>query len=422
MIKKFFSSFLKEKTILKNIGYLSLLQFLNLGLPFISLPYLIRVLGSEVYGLIIFAQAITNYFVILVEFGFNITAVREISINRNDDSKISEIVSSVTIVKSFFFLISLLFIYLLSTVYEPIQNNLPLFFLTAWMCLYEVLFPAWFFQGIEKMKFVTVINFIFKFFFLVMIFVFVKEPEDYLIVPILNGLGAILAGGISLFIIFKNYRVVFQFVPFSKLITYTKDSLPIFISKSSQLYIKLNKVLIGNFIGLSEVAYYDLAEKIVNLMKIPISLVAQAMFPKSSRDKDLSLIGKTFFLMFIINLLLYLVIIFGGEYIVSLVGGGEYYKSNSVLRILSLTLFPITVNVFLAKQTLFAFGYKRKYTISILAAGLCYVGLSICLFFFDRWSMVSVTIIVLLSEVVTSLMSINYVYRLKLFKMKSIRL
>jgi len=79
-------------------------------IPLLTYPYLIRVLGKETYGLVVFVQAIVAYMVILVGFGFNISATREISIHRENKEKLNEIVSSVLIVKSLFFFLPFSFL------------------------------------------------------------------------------------------------------------------------------------------------------------------------------------------------------------------------------------------------------------------------------------------------------------------------
>ena len=219
MFKNLFDSLTKHKTIVKNFGYLSILQVINLLIPLATYPYLIRVLGKESYGLVIYAQAIIGYFLILVQFGFNVSAMNLISIHRDNKKKLSEIISSTFVLKSILFLcaIILLFIFL---GYVPVgQNNQWLFILCMWVCLYDILFPIWYFQGIEKMQYITVITLINRLVFLIFIFILIKAPDDYLFVPIINGGGALLSGITSLYIIFGKHKIKFILPELSEIIT-----------------------------------------------------------------------------------------------------------------------------------------------------------------------------------------------------------
>ena len=148
--------------------------------------------------------------------------------------------------------------------------------------------PIWFFQGIEKMKYITFVNLSARLLFVVAIFLFVHRQEDYLLVPLLNGIGAILAGCLSLYILLGKERVRFSLIPVRELRSTYKESLPLFVSiLSTQIYVNVNKLVIGSFLGMLEVSIYDMADKVLLLMKLPASMIAQAVFPKISREQNI---------------------------------------------------------------------------------------------------------------------------------------
>ncbi|MFR5758472.1 MAG: oligosaccharide flippase family protein [Bacteroides cellulosilyticus] len=96
-----------SKMLLANFTYLSIIEIIGLLLPLITFPYLIRTIGAQKYGIIVFAQTIVAYLVMIVNFGFNVSATRRISENRHNINKINEIYSSVIFQKLLIFIIAL---------------------------------------------------------------------------------------------------------------------------------------------------------------------------------------------------------------------------------------------------------------------------------------------------------------------------
>lgn len=389
----------RNKILITNFSYLSLMSIFSLLVPLATYPYLIRILGKDVYGVIVFSQAIIGYFVMLVSFGFNTSATRDISRNRDDKIKLSEIVSSVLIIKGFLLIISFVLL-LIGLFFIPAARGYHLLFvLTMWLTIYEFIFPIWYFQGIEEMKYITYLTLISKLIFFGLVFVFIKCAEDYLWVPIINGIGSLISGFCSLYIIFKLHNIQFKFQKTETLKKYFIESLPLFVSSISvSIFVQANKIIIGAYVGMSEVAYYDLAEKIVQLLKLPQILITQAIFPKTSKGGDVSFIKKMMLFSISLALLLFVGIQLFANEIVVIMGGVHMGFAAKLLRVLSVAVIIIYISQYTSVHTLLANGYNRVWMRMLLISGFIYLIMIFILASFSNVSAMNLVYISLLSE------------------------
>lgn len=374
-------------------------------------------LGANVYGIVVFAQAIIAYFNVLVSFGFNISATNLISIHRDDRNKLSEIVSSTLIIKIALSVLSLIILVLIMPYLPNSETNELLFYLTFWICVYEVIFPSWYFQGIEKMGYITLLTLIARLFFLIFIFVLITEKADYLFVPIINGIGALITGFVALYIVFVKHKVEFRLQSLDTLAYYFKDSIPIFLSNfSSKIYVTSNKVIVGSFLGLSEVAFYDLAEKVVNIAKIPQTILSQSIFPKISKEKNTDFVRKIFGISLFVNCLIVGCIFIFAEWIVLLLGGEQMMDASKILILLSLTVPVIAASNIFGIQLLIPFGHKKTFTGIIIISGAVYLILCLIVWLTIGFTVYNIIYVTIITELIVASVMFYYTKKLKLWK------
>ena len=374
------------RRLFSNFVSLSVLQGANYILPLLTLPYLVRVLGAEKFGLLAFATATVTYFMIITDYGFNLSATREVSIHRDDKEKLIEIFSAVMTIKFVLMILSFLLMTLLVFSFEKFRTEWKVYYLTFGMVVGQVLFPVWFFQGLEKMKFITILNMTAKIFFTIAIFIFVKEQSDYFIVPVCTSLGFIIAGLLSLIIIRKELGISFKLQKLQSLTEQMKSGWHIFISNIAiSLYTVSTTFILGLFTNNTIVGYYSAGEKIVKAVQGLYSPVSQSIYPFISRKVDESFENGLIFLRKV--LLLVSVITFGlscvllglSEYITILLLGYQYTESIVVVKILSFLPFIIALSNIFGIQTMLNFGKNKAFSRILISASILNLILSIIL-------------------------------------------
>lgn len=372
----FFTGTAARKRLTENFISLSVLQGLNYLLPLITLPYLVRVLGPEKFGLIAFAQAFTGYFQILTDYGFNLSATREISIHREDKQKVNEIFSSVMTIKIFLCIISFLLLSLFLIFIPRFRSDWLVYLFSFGIVVGNVLFPVWFFQGIERMKYITILNIISKVIFTICIFIVIRKSSDYLYVPLLNSLGYIIAGLLSLKIVFKNFYVVFLKLSLNSYIKQLKDGLYLFIGTIGVNFYKNNSVIIlGLLTNNIIVGYFSIAKKIIDILNQIAVLISQVLFPYISKiinqdiEKSLRLLKKIGAGIFTYTSFIGIIFLIFPGLIIKIVTGNSYYESILSLKIMAFVPLFIGANV-PAVQILLSKGFYKQYSAIILKGAL----------------------------------------------------
>ncbi len=363
-----------NKKLLENISYLTIFQVLNLLMPMLLYPFLIKYIGLEMYGLIAFSQSLILFLSIIINYGFNIYSTKEIAVNKNDKIKISEIVSTTLLVKilllfSVFFILTIIIISIPS-----LRYYWYIYVLSSGILIYEAIVPIWYFQGLELMKFIPALNAISKIFPGILILLFINSTNDYWKVPMIYSIGFLISSILSIYIVFVAHKIKYIYPNINNIKEYLIKSLPFFIALLARdSYIRLTPIIIGMFIGLKEVTYYDLGNKFLSALKSLISIVGQAMFPKVIKEKNKTFVLKIFFVLFIVIVFTVISLIINSEYITTIFIRVNDINAISIFNILVATSVFSLISNFASQQILVPFGYNKIYTIGIISSALLYL-------------------------------------------------
>ncbi len=366
-----------KKRLMSNFFSLSVLQGANYILPLITLPYLVRVLGVEYFGLLAFATATVMYFQILTNYGFNLTATREISIHRDNKAKVIEIFSAVMTIKIILMFVSFLLLCLLVFSFDKFAKDWLVYLLTFGTVMGQVLFPVWFFQGMEQMKYITYLNILSKLIFTIAIFVFVQEQSDFYLVPLLTSIGFLVAGIWSLYLVKKEFGVGFELQSVETIKHHLVEGWDIFVSMVfGSMYRSSNIIILGFLTNNTIVGYYSIAEKVVKALQTLQDVVGSALFPYLSKkfsikNKSFFDLNKRFFkFIFLIYLSLSLITMFLSEYIIYILMREFNEIAILNLQIMSFVILVGGFNYYYGILGLVSMNYKKDFSRFIIATGI----------------------------------------------------
>lgn len=399
---------------LKNLSYMSLFQVLNLVVPFFTYPYLLKILGFETFGKVIYAQVLVSFCLLLVNFGFNISGAKEASIYRFDKNKIAEIFSSILFIKSFLSVVSICFLLIYLYIFIDDSEFILLVVISIWPVIYDIIFPIWYFQGIDRLKYVSFVNLLMKLCFLVLTFIFITEKQDFLLIPIFNLIASLLAGFYSLYIIIVKHRIKLYVPKFEIVLHQFKLSLPIFLSNiSTRLYSLSNKFIAGTFFGMSDLTIMDLAEKLLLAFKIPQSVLSVSVFSKVTREKNLSYILNLLKFSFSANFFLAVFLIYISDDILLYFDDSITSKESNILRIFLLSLPLTAASGILGTQFFIAFNHTKIYTYSVWFSLSFYICIILVYYFFLEFSIFNLAVALIITELFNLFFLSFYFYRYK---------
>jgi len=361
----------KAKVLISNFFSLSILRGFEFLIPLITLPYLVRTLGIEKFGLVNFALAFAMYFGAVIQYGFRVTATQRIALKRADLEEVSDIFSTVISASVILSLVcSIIFLSIVFAV-DSFNEYFQLYFFTLLFLVFQNLFPIWFFQGMEKMKFIAFINFTNKLFYLLALFYFVKDHNDYYLVPLLSAVSALFSLVIAFIVIKSHFHIKFKKPKADEIKRLLIEGRHAFIGQlAPNLYNNSSLFLLGLFTNNVIVGQYTAAIRVIEAIMSTCNILTSTFLPFLVRNID----KHQYFarLMLLLGVTLSAGCFFSAELIVQLLYSFDGHGVSTTIAYLSpRILFIFVINTY-GINYLMIMGHERIYKNIVLYSSVVF--------------------------------------------------
>ena len=348
-----------------NFTYNTLLGLTNIIVPIITFPYASRVLGPQGIGITSFAISLVTTFVILGSLGIPIYGIREIAKSKKDKTKLSNTFSELLLIQVFWsvFIIIAFASWLYFT--KTYQNEDAIKYLSFIHIFCSIGLINWFYQGIEKYKFISIVNFISKLLTIALLFILVKHKEDYWLYYFIVVMSSLVSAIISITYSFKfvKYKLV--------KLNFKRHYKPILILFSTQIaitiYLNLDVIMLKYLSQLEQVGYYSAAIRIIKTLLILVTSLGVVLIPKISsyiyeknNNEVRVLVEKSINFVLIISFPMMIGLCLVSKDIIILFAGSQFGIASSLLLWLVPLIFLIGMNNIFGLQILVPFNGEKK--------------------------------------------------------------
>lgn len=409
-----------NKKTFNNIKWLFILNIFNVVIPYLIFPYVTRVLTPIGFGLFSFSISFLAYFQTFIDYGYNLTGAREVAIYAKNKDKISEIFSTIFISKFLLLLISLPLYLIIVMYFGQFQTSIQICFILIIMLIGNMLMPTWFYQGLQKVKVMTVISVIVRFLFVLSVFVLIKDEQDINLYTFLYAFSFFLIGLISFLIAIKGYGIKFKFINLLSIIQGFKEGFYIFLSTIVITIVSSTAVFVlGIFSDSQEIiGYYSGAQKIVSVITMLFYPIGQGLFPVISKKYKkgfiigLNYVKKISIILIPSFIMITFLLIFSRNILVNIILGESYMKAADYLVIMSFIPLCSIISNILGTQILVASGNNKAYSKAFFKSGIVYITLFILLGYL--YKEIGIMIAQFIGDVISLLFlfyEVNKVYR-----------
>lgn len=389
-----------SRRLLRNTGWLMALQLANYLFPLLLIPFLTRSLGVERYGQFAIGAFLAQFSTLISDYGFNLTAAADVAENVAFPTQLTKILYTTWAAKLLIFTIctiAIMPVIALIPAWHQIDDIIAIFFL---MTAGNVMFPQWYFQGTEKMKFISFFNIGARGLALIGIAGFVHEPGDCFRAAFIYSLayfisGAI-SGGVAACQVTGFYRPKWHDV-----VSALRSGFNIFVTNVAiTSYTQLVTPILGIFSPSLVVGEFAMAYKVADVASRLVSPIANGSFPavvqaaKQDQQQALVIIRHAGKIIMATGCGVSILLFFSSNMIFEFLASKHIGNGPELLRMLAVFPLCIAASTTLAVLTLIPLGLRREYRRAYVVASLVALGCGLPLVaFFHAYGAVATVLI-----------------------------
>lgn len=402
-------------TLKRNFLYNSALTISNYIFPLLTFPYVTRVLGVANIGIYSFVDSIVNFFLLFATLGVSIVGIREISKSRTFENEyvMSQTFSNIFIFNLLFTIITLASLLIAVFFVPAFSEAKEMLYIGGAKILFSLFLIEWLYKGVEDFRYITIRSIIVKFVYVIAVFIFIREKNDYVLYFGLSA-GMVFVNSIINWVYKGKYvRLVLKGVSFDK---FSKPifTLGIYMFLTS-MYTSFNMLFLGFSTNEQEVGYYATATKLYGLILTLFTALTTVMLPRISSlvvqgnlEEVNKLINKSFEILFSFSVPVVIVSVILAPQIIGIIAGDGYEGAILPMRIVMPLVLVIGIAQILVIQILMPIKDDKSILINSVIGALLSVLLNI-LIVREMGSQGS-AIVLLFSEIIVTICAAFFVY------------
>jgi PST family polysaccharide transporter len=364
-----------RSSLFENTVILYFAHFAKYVFPLATLPYLARVLGAKTWGVLAFAQAFAIYLTMAIEYGFDLSATREAARIRDSRELLGKLFVNILGARVLIAIISIAFCFAIEGRLELLKGNSALYWWSVFWGASQATNLYWFFQALERMRTVAILDITSRLLSTAGIFYFVSAPEDVWKASMLYGLAGWIVGVASLIYALPKIKLCAPSI--TDILSTLKKGYQLFLHRLVSSFMTFGTpILIGLLTTPQAVGYYSAADKIITALRQLSAPAIQALYPRMAQRmhqapcEAVNLFRKAFAIMSLGGFLLTIVTFFGALPLVSIILGKQFLPAITVVRILAIVPFVSSASLTFGTQWLMPLGMEAYVNLALVISAI----------------------------------------------------